>query len=32
LIGLDDQAGFAESRQAAIDACLEPTEWAKASS
>jgi anti-anti-sigma factor len=32
LIGLDDQAEFAESRQAAIDACLEPAEWAKPSS
>ena len=31
LIGLDDQAEFAPSRQAAIDACLEPAGWAESS-
>ena len=28
LIGLDDQVEFAVSRQAAVDACLEPAGWA----
>ena len=31
LIGLDDQVEFATSRQAAVDACLEPAGWARSS-
>ena len=31
LIGLDDQVEFAASRQAAVDACLEPAGWARSS-